>query len=99
MYSVVDNFCVFRTGNSNGNILINGHPRNLEKFRKLSRYIMQEDLLQPKMTVYENMKIATHLKLGTTVSGREKYQKVSGINSREKTEESVRFSPVNNLAT
>ena len=70
------NSAFFRTGNSNGSILINGYPRNLEKFRKLSRYIMQEDLLQPKMTVLENMKIACHLKLGTTVSGREKYKKV-----------------------
>lgn len=38
---------------------------------------MQEDLLQPKMTVYENMKIATYLKLGTTVPKRDKYRKVS----------------------
>lgn len=70
-------FSDFRTGHSNGSILINGHPRNLEKFRKLSRYIMQEDLLQPKMTVFENMKIASHLKLGTTVPGKEKYRKVT----------------------
>lgn len=66
----------FRTGQSNGTILINGEPRDLNKFRKLSRYIMQEDLLQPKMTVFENMKIAAHLKLGTTVSSKEKYRKV-----------------------
>lgn len=37
---------------------------------------MQEDLLQPNMTVLQNMKIAAHLKLGTTVTPAEKRRKV-----------------------
>lgn len=40
---------------------------------------MQEDLLQPKMTVLENMKIAAYLKLGNTVPSNEKRQKVNQI--------------------
>ncbi|XP_022919463.1 ATP-binding cassette subfamily G member 4-like [Onthophagus taurus] len=47
-----------------GNILINDHPREMKKFHKLSSYIMQEDLLQPLLTVKESMNIAAKLKLG-----------------------------------
>ncbi|KAK7601451.1 hypothetical protein V9T40_008892 [Parthenolecanium corni] len=71
----------YKTGHSNGTILINGQPRSLNKFRKLSRYIMQEDLLQPNMTVLQNMKIAAHLKLGTTVTPAEKRRKIEEIMS------------------
>ncbi|XP_065221841.1 ATP-binding cassette subfamily G member 4-like isoform X2 [Planococcus citri] len=69
----------YNTGQWKGTILINGEPRNLNKFRKLSRYIMQEDLLHPMFTVFENMSIAADLKLGTTVSLEEKHRKIEEI--------------------
>lgn len=61
------NFC-FRSKNVSGQILINGVPRNIRQFRKLSRYIMQENLLQPHLTVQEVMELAANLKLGSEVS-------------------------------
>ncbi|KAL3266093.1 hypothetical protein HHI36_010279 [Cryptolaemus montrouzieri] len=48
-----------------GNILVNGQTRNVEKFKKISRYIMQVDYFQPYLTVQESMKIAADLKLGS----------------------------------
>lgn len=57
---------------SNGLITVNGQPRNLEKFRKTSCYIMQDDLSQPKITVYESMCFAADLKLGSKLTRLEK---------------------------
>lgn len=57
--------------------MVNGTPRVLKHFRKMSRYIMQEDLLQPRITVQESMSIAAALKLGKTVSRKEKQDAVS----------------------
>ncbi|CAB0036164.1 unnamed protein product, partial [Trichogramma brassicae] len=51
-----------------GIININGHPRDLKDFRRTSCYIMQEDLVQPKLTVREAMYFAADLKLGSKVS-------------------------------
>lgn len=61
-----------RVVGATGTICTNGEPRNLKQFRKLSRYIMQEDLLQPLITVQEAMNIAADLKLGTEMSSRKK---------------------------
>lgn len=55
----------YRVGGATGTISMNGLPRDLRMFRKFSRYIMQEDLHQPLMTVLEAMRIAADLKLGT----------------------------------
>lgn len=47
-----------------GSIKVNGEPRKMSVFNKLSSYIMQEDLLQPFLTVRECLITAAHLKLG-----------------------------------
>ncbi|CAB3223952.1 unnamed protein product [Arctia plantaginis] len=62
----------YRLAGASGIISTNGEPRNLKQFRKLSRYIMQEDLLQPYITVQEAMSIAADLKLGTDLSNEKK---------------------------
>ncbi|KOB64297.1 ABC transporter, partial [Operophtera brumata] len=54
-----------RVTGATGTIATNGEPRDLHQFRKLSRYIMQQDLLQPYITVLEAMTMAADLKLGT----------------------------------
>ncbi|XP_061379738.1 ATP-binding cassette sub-family G member 1-like [Danaus plexippus] len=62
----------YRVSGSTGLISTNGEPRNLRLFRKLSRYIMQEDLLQPLITVQEAMSMAADLKLGSEINKAEK---------------------------
>lgn len=64
-----------------GEVYVNGLPRNMKEFRKISCYITQDDRLQPLLTVAENMLIAADLKLPTHISKRKKDNIVS-INSK-----------------
>ncbi|VVC39405.1 AAA+ ATPase domain,P-loop containing nucleoside triphosphate hydrolase,ABC transporter, conserved site,ABC [Cinara cedri] len=52
----------YNTYGYRGNININGQPRNRKLFLKQLSYIMQEDLLQPHLTVLELMEIASKLR-------------------------------------
>lgn len=62
-----------------GNVYVNGFPRDLKAFRKLSCYITQDDRLQPLLTVEENMNVAADLKLGMEVSRAKKEAIVSVV--------------------
>lgn len=53
----------YRSAGVSGELLVNGEPRNEQRFQKSSCYITQEDLLQPLMTVRETMNVAASLKL------------------------------------
>lgn len=44
---------------------VNGHTECMGRLRKLSCYIMQEDLMQPRLTVFEAMQFSMDLKLGS----------------------------------
>ncbi|KAG7306197.1 hypothetical protein JYU34_008795 [Plutella xylostella] len=61
-----------------GRISVNGQSRDMRVFKKLSSYIMQDDLLQPRLSVHEAMRVATDLKLGSELGRAEKELVVSG---------------------
>lgn len=66
-----------RTENVEGKILVNGLPRNNAQFRKMSCYIMQDDVLLPHLSVLEAMRYAAQLKLPRKMSKEEKEAVVS----------------------
>lgn len=67
----------FRHYGFSGVIYINGKVRNMKEFRRISRYIMQEDLLQKWLTVEELMILAADLKLSNSISSEKKKETVS----------------------
>lgn len=50
-----------------GVIKINGDDRDMRIFKKLNCYIMHDDILQPRLTTLESMRIAAELKLGAEI--------------------------------
>lgn len=54
----------YKTEGLQGTILMNGHERDLNRFKKLSAYIMQDNQLHANLTVDEAMNVAAKLKIG-----------------------------------
>jgi ABC-type multidrug transport system ATPase subunit len=77
MYRQINNTYNYRCVEATGSILVNDHPRDIAQFHKMSRYIMQEDLVQPHLSVHEAMVIAADLKLGSELTRTQKITLVS----------------------
>ncbi|XP_048505173.1 ATP-binding cassette sub-family G member 4-like isoform X2 [Athalia rosae] len=67
----------FTTKTYEGQVTVNGLPRNLVDFRRCSAYIMQDDNMQPLLTCGEAMRIAAELKL--SLNSQEKFKRVEQI--------------------
>ncbi|XP_011501126.1 PREDICTED: ATP-binding cassette sub-family G member 1 [Ceratosolen solmsi marchali] len=69
----------YKCEGASGLININGQPRDLKEFKRSSCYIMQEDLVQPKLTVLEAMCFAADLKLGSKINAANRFAIVCEI--------------------
>ncbi|KAK2579538.1 hypothetical protein KPH14_010840 [Odynerus spinipes] len=69
----------YKCHGTTGLININGQSRDVNDFKKMSCYIMQDDLVQPKLTVFEAMSFAIDLKLGKKLSNEVKLTAIEEI--------------------
>lgn len=69
-------FCYRKRGVDFGELYINGVQKDEKRFKNLSCYIMQEDLLQPLLTLQEQMYIAACLKLPRHYTQKQKLAQV-----------------------
>lgn len=83
--TLLDILTGYTTNLTSGTITINGHARDLKRFRSQSAYIMQDDLLQMHITVWEAMFFSVNLKIGSQLKRAEKKQRVSKSKNKKKT--------------
>ncbi|KAI4463708.1 abc transporter g family member 28 [Holotrichia oblita] len=69
----------YTTHGISGELLVDSKIRNENLFRKQSCYIMQDDNLQPLLTVKEAMGVAACLKLGSDVTKEERQTRIDEI--------------------
>lgn len=67
----------YTTKLASGTITIDGRSRDLTSFRNQTAYIMQTEVLQMHITVYEAMYFSVHLKIGSQLKLAEKKERVS----------------------
>ncbi|CAH0561473.1 unnamed protein product [Brassicogethes aeneus] len=69
----------YTTHGIKGKLLVNNDAREESLFRKQSCYIMQDDNLQPLLTVDEAMTIAANLKMNSSITSKEKRTRLKEI--------------------
>ncbi|XP_055839144.1 ATP-binding cassette sub-family G member 1 [Episyrphus balteatus] len=69
----------YNSSTATGQINVNRRPRQAKIFRRMSRYIMQNEVLDPHCTVQEAMILAAHLKLGNELPMSQKMEMIDEI--------------------
>ncbi|KAF7259986.1 hypothetical protein EG68_03332 [Paragonimus skrjabini miyazakii] len=69
----------YRTKNVSGNTFVNKEERDPHEFRKITSYIMQDDLLLPHLSVEETMMCSANLKLSESTDTATKRMMVHDI--------------------
>lgn len=77
--TLMDIIAGYTTNGVTGSVRVNGLERDIHQFRRQSCYIMQDDKIQPLLTVQEAMEVAANLKLGPEFSSRYKLERVDQI--------------------
>ncbi len=62
-------------------ILVNGLPMDMQRFRRISGYVMQDDALFPMLTVRETLLYSARLRLPSSVPTKEKKIRVEALMS------------------
>ncbi|EDQ85608.1 uncharacterized protein MONBRDRAFT_34196 [Monosiga brevicollis MX1] len=66
-------------GRTSGRILVNGQQRNYSTFRKLSAYVLQNDVFYAELTVRETITISAKLRLPADMSKEERQQRIDNV--------------------
>lgn len=66
-------------GTLRGTLLTNGHPRDAAAFKKISAFVIQDDLLFGHLTVHETLLLAAHFALGSGATAKEKEALVGSV--------------------
>ncbi|KAH8262920.1 hypothetical protein KR044_002016 [Drosophila immigrans] len=69
----------FRVTDVTGHILLNGQPRELQSFRKMSSYIAQNFITPSLLTVQETLQVSADLRLPSSTSRQQKQQTLDEI--------------------
>lgn len=68
-----------KPGSGSGSILVNSQPMDMQHFRRISGFVMQDDALFPTLTVRETLMFSARLRLPSVVPLSEKIARVEAL--------------------
>lgn len=68
-----------KTNKTSGSVLVNGEKRNFDRFRRLSAYVLQEDMFFPELTVRETVNLSALLRLPRDMPEEQKRNRVEEV--------------------